>query len=64
MAYTTRFGKPNMTNLPSELGRAIFNQIMSTPRPNDEELDIETRKIEKEMLKVREKEDAQRNTSK
>jgi len=64
MAYSTRFAKPNMANLPSELGKAIFKQILSTPRPDDEKLDAEARELEKQMIKVREREDAQGNTAK
>lgn len=64
MAYSTRYGKPNMANLPSELGKAIFEQILSTPRPDDEKLDAEARELEKQMIKVREREDAQGYTAK
>ena len=64
MAYSTRYGKPNMTNLPSELGKAIFEQILNTPRPDDEKLDAEARELEKQMIKVREREDAQGYTAK
>lgn len=64
MAYTTRFGKPNMTNLPSELGKAIFQQILNTPKPNDELLEEEARVLEREMIKVRNLEDAQRKVTK
>ena len=64
MAFSTRYAKPNMTNLPAELGRAIYQQIMSTPKPDDERIAAEARKLEKEMIKVRDIEDAQRNTSK
>ncbi|MBQ6240530.1 MAG: hypothetical protein IJK56_09300 [Firmicutes bacterium] len=64
MAYSTRFGKPNMTNLPSELGTAIFKQILSTPRPDYAKMQEEAIKLEKEMVKVREREDAQRTAAK
>ena len=64
MATATRFGKPNMTNLPSELGVAIFKQIMSTPAPDRDKMHAEARRLEKEMLKVRLKEDAQGDSSK
>ena len=57
--YTTRYTKPNMTNLPYELGKAIFEQILNTPKPDDERIDEEARKLEKEMIKVRDREDAQ-----
>lgn len=63
MAYTTRYAKPDMTNLPAALGKAIFEQIRNTPKPDDELLNEEARKLEKEMVKVRDREDAQRKAS-
>ena len=63
MAYTTRYAKPDMTNLPAALGKAIFEQILNTPKPDDELLNEEARKLEKEMVKVRDREDAQRKAS-
>ena len=60
---TTRFGKPNMSNLPYDLGVAIFKQILSTPVPDRDKMHAEARRLEKEMLKVRLMEDAQRNTA-
>ena len=30
--------KPNMTNLPAKLGRAVFNEILNSPKPDMEEL--------------------------
>lgn len=59
MAYSTRYAKPDMVNLPPDLGRAIIKQILSTPKPDDEKLNAEARRLEKEMLKVRDREDAQ-----
>ncbi len=64
MAYSTRFGKPNMTNLPSELGAAIFRQILNTPRPDYAKMQEEAARLEREMVKVREKEDAEGTSSK
>ena len=55
MAYTTRYAKPNMANLPSELGKAIFRQILSTPKPDDEKLNEEATMLEKEMIKLRDR---------
>ena len=54
-----RYVKPNMTNLPKELGRAIFEQILNTPRPDCEVLEMETRKVEKELIRVRKNETVQ-----
>ena len=64
MAYSTRYAKPNMANLPSKLGRAIFQQILNTPKPDDAKLDEEARRLKREMIKVRDREDAQRHTTK
>ena len=64
MAYTNGYGKPTMTNLPSDLGKGIFRQIMSTPPPDYERLHQEARRVEKVIVNVRRKEDAQRNTAK
>lgn len=64
MAYTTRYAKPNMTNLPADLGRSIFQQILATPKPDDDRIHEEARKLEKEMIKIREREDAERKTAK
>ena len=60
MAYSTRFGKPVMTNLPEELGVRIFKQIMNTPKPDYAKMHEEAVRLEREMVKVRDKEDAQR----
>ena len=64
MAYSARYAKPNMANLPPKLGKAIFRQILGTPKPDDEKLDAEAKLLEKEMMKVRNREDAQRKTAK
>lgn len=65
MASTpVRYGKPNMTNLPSELGIAIFTQILNSPKPDREKMRAESKALEKKMLEARLKEDAQRNSSK
>ena len=50
--------KPNMTNLPPELGAKIIRQIMNTPRPDYEKLRSEAVQLEREMIRVREEEDS------
>jgi hypothetical protein len=60
---TIRYGKPCMTNLPPELGRAIFNQILNTPKPDFDAMEKKARALEGEMLKVREQENAQGNNA-
>ena len=59
MAYSNRYGKPNMTNLPPELGRGIFRQIMNTPRPDFDRIHQEAQKVERAIVNVRRNEDAQ-----
>ena len=59
MAYTTRFGKPNMANLPPKRGKAIISQILNTPAPNRDMMHESSRNLEKEMVKIREKENAE-----
>ena len=63
MAYSTRFGKPVMTNLPTELGVGIFKQILNTPKPDYAKMQEEAVWLEREMVKVREKEDAKRSAA-
>ena len=63
MAYSTRFGKPVMTNLPTDLGIGIFKQILSTPKPDYAKMQEEAARLEREMVKVREKEDALKRTA-
>lgn len=49
MAVTTKYGKPNMTGLPKELGVSIFKTILSTPKPNFEKLHHESMELERQM---------------
>ena len=63
MTVSTRYAKPSMVNLPSYLGKAIFTQILSTPKPDDTKLDAETKKLEKEMVEIRDREDDKRELS-
>ncbi len=64
MADTVRYGKPCMTNLPPELGRAIFKQILSTPRPDYDAMEAEVRQLEKEIMEARKHENSQRSSAK
>lgn len=63
MAETMEFGKPCMTNLPYDLGVKIFEQILNTPKPDYEKIHKEARRIEKEIVRIRKEENAQRNPS-
>lgn len=59
MDNTTRYGKPSLTNLPADLGKAIFKQIMNTPAPDRAKMKAESDELLKQMVKEREKEEAQ-----
>jgi hypothetical protein len=63
MAEVSRFRKPNMTNLPPDLGVAIFRQIMNSPAPDREEMRSESQRLVRENVKVRKREIAQRNSA-
>ena len=63
MAEVSRFGKPNMTNLPPDLGVAIFRQIMTSPAPDREKMRRESQRLVRENLKVRKREIAQRDSA-
>lgn len=64
MADTIRYRKPNMTNLPSDIGVPILKQILSTPTPDRTAMKIESAKLLKKMIEERALEDAKRNSSK
>ncbi len=56
MADTVRYGKPCMTNLPPELGRAIIKEMLNTPKPDRDVIEKRIREPEKENLEVRKRE--------
>ena len=64
MAEISRYNKPSMTNLPQDLGVAIFKQILNSPAPDREKMRTESRRLVKENVKVRKREIAQGNTAK
>ena len=53
MIDSRKYGKPCMTNLPSDLGKAIFKHILSTPIPNRDEMNAESERLVSEMLRAR-----------
>lgn len=63
MATPTRYGKPCMTNLPKELGVAIFEQILNTPKPDYAKMDAKAKELEKKILEARQKRNAQYNSA-
>ena len=64
MATTTRYAKPCMTNLPPELGRSIFTQILNTPAPDRKKMKAASAELLKAMVQERDKEDEKRNSAK
>ncbi len=55
MASTMKFDKPNMTNLPKDLGMRIFRTILSTPVPDFQKMHEESIELERQMMIEREK---------
>jgi len=55
MTRTRKFGKPNMTGLPKDLGMRIFRTILSTPVPDFQKMHEESIELERQMLIEREK---------
>ena len=43
-----------MANMPSDIGRKVIAQIMSTPRVDEAKMRDEAERLEREMLRVRE----------
>ncbi len=55
-----RYGRPSMTNLPTELGRAIFKQMLNSPKPDEDEIEKKVRNLEKTMIEARKREGSER----
>lgn len=64
MAESVRYNKPNLTNLPPDLGVPIFKQILKSSVPDREKMRKECRKLVRKNIKVRAKEISQGNTAK
>jgi hypothetical protein len=58
MGNAIRYGKPCLTNLPEDLGKAIFKKILATPAPDRAKMKAESEALLKEMIEEREREDA------
>ena len=46
----TAYVKPNMTNIPGELGKRILDTIRQSPRQNKAEREARARRLEQEIL--------------
>lgn len=55
MPLASKYGKPNMTGLPKDLGKHIFETIRSTPAPDFKRMHQESVELEMQMKKEREK---------
>ena len=55
MASTSRYGKPNMTNLPKDLGVRIFKTILATPTPDFKKMHEKSVELERQMMIERDK---------
>lgn len=62
MAEMKRYGKPNLTNLPSDLGIKIFQQIRNTPPPDEAAMQQKRNQIMAEIDAVLARDYAEGNT--
>lgn len=53
----TAYVKPNMTNIPGELGKRILDTIRQSPRQNKTEREARTRRLEQEIMAAESKRD-------
>ena len=51
----TRYVKPNLNNLPYELGKSIFEEMDNSPKINRQERRKEALELQKKMMDVRRK---------
>ncbi|MBR5178621.1 MAG: hypothetical protein IKW90_07490 [Lachnospiraceae bacterium] len=52
----TQYSKPNMTNLPRELGEQIFAEIQNSTKPDRKKMHEISMQLEEEMMLERERE--------
>ena len=52
-----RYGKPNMNNLPYELGKEIFEEILNSKPVDKEARHRKVEEFKKKAIEAREKED-------
>ena len=53
-----RIGKPSMTDLPYDLGKRIIDQIMSTPKPDFSDTELEVERVKEQIRAQRRKKEA------
>ena len=61
MERQIRYRKPNMANLPPDVGRDIIRQILNTPPPDWEARQKEADRLEQEIMKELEREKESKN---
>ncbi len=54
MTTITRFEKPNLTNMPKDVGMKIFKEILNSPVPDRKKMMEEADILEKQMKEERE----------
>ena len=52
-----RYGKPNMNNLPYELGKSIFEEMDKSPKVDRQKRKEEALELQKKMMEARRKEE-------
>ena len=55
MNNAARICRPNMANLPIELGRGIITHILKTPKPDFDKMQEDATRFEKEIIEILEK---------
>ena len=57
----TRYGKPSMTNLPYDLGKRIFEEMLNSPKPDREAMKKKAAEMEARMYASRLEEEKCKN---
>ena len=55
MAQTIRYRKPQMTNLPKDVGEKIFKMILSSQAPDLQKMHERSLELEQQMMEERKK---------
>ncbi|MBQ3334010.1 MAG: hypothetical protein IJG85_00185 [Eubacteriaceae bacterium] len=58
MAMSGRYHKPNMTNMPAELGKRVFLEILNSPVPDHAKLHEDSVRLEQQMISDMEKDES------
>lgn len=55
MAATIKYGRPQVAGMDPEIGRKVIQEILSSPVPDRKKMHEEAKRLEKEMIKVLER---------